>query len=77
MLASQLLFEDLVLASRSLALEEKQELLKRLDTLPEDKKTKLRAILEHEFDTFVRLDALAFEAVSEFAQSLQTVPVTA
>lgn len=63
--------EDLILSSRSLNLEEKQDLLKRLDTLDEDKKTKLREILERELQSFQKMDQMALAAIQQFAQSLK------
>lgn len=65
--------EDLILSSRSLALEEKQEILKLLDTYDEAKKTKLRAILEKEFNSFQRLDEMALSAIQQFTVHLKTV----
>ncbi|MEK7524368.1 MAG: hypothetical protein AAB588_05070 [Patescibacteria group bacterium] len=63
--------EDLILSSRSLTLEEKQDLLKRLDTLDEDKKTKLREVLERELQSFQKMDQIALRALQEFTQDLR------
>ena len=68
--------EDLVLSSRSLTLEEKQEILKLLDTYDEAKKTKLRGILEKEFNSFQRLDEMALAAIQQFTAHLKTVTET-
>lgn len=73
MATQELTLEDLILSSRSLALEEKQELLKRLDTVDPAKKVKMREILEHEFLSFQKLDEIALSAVQQFTVSLKTV----
>lgn len=72
-MAANLALEDLILSSRSLALEEKQELLKLLDTYAPEKKAKLREILEREFQSFQKLDELALSAVQQFTSTLKTV----
>lgn len=76
MATAELTLEDLILSSRSLALEEKQELLKRLDTVDPATKTKMREILEHEFNSFQKLDELALSAVQKFTVTLKTVTET-
>lgn len=76
MAAYELTLEDLILSSRSLALEEKQELLKLLDTFPAEKKAKMREILDREFQSFQKLDQLALSAVQQFTVSLKTVTET-
>lgn len=73
MAQSQLQLEDLILFSRSLALEEKQELLKRLDTFTPEKKVRIREVLEKEFNTFQKLDDMAVAAVQTFTQTLKPV----
>ncbi|MBI2638180.1 hypothetical protein HYW83_01180 [Candidatus Peregrinibacteria bacterium] len=73
MAQTQLQLEDLILFSRSLTLEEKQELLKRVDTLEPEKIAKLREILEKEFNSFQRLDDLALTAVRGFADNLKLI----
>ncbi len=69
----QLQLEDLILFSRSLALEEKQELLKRVDRLEPEKIAKLREILEKEFNSFQKLDDLALQAVQGFTNNLKLI----
>lgn len=69
----QLQLEDLILFSRSLALEEKQELLKRIDTLESEKIAKLREILEKEFNSFQKFDELALKAVQGFTNNLKLI----
>lgn len=76
MATAELTLEDLILSSRSLALEEKQELLKRLDTVDPAKKVKMREILEREFQSFQKLDEIALSAVQQFTVSLKTVTET-
>lgn len=73
MATTALALEDLILSSRSLSLEEKQELLKRLDILESEKKEKLRAVLEHEFEEFQKFDRLQLSAIQDFTQSLQSI----
>ncbi|GEM_PF-6428212 len=73
MAQAQLQIEDLILFSRSLALEEKQELLKRIDTLPPEKVIKLREILEKEFNSFQKLDDLAVQAIQGFTNNLKLI----
>lgn len=73
MATTALALEDLILSSRSLSLEEKQELLKRLDTLEPEKKAKLQAVLEHEFEEFQKFDRLQLSAIKDFTQSLQSI----
>lgn len=74
--AIQLAIEDLILSSRSLTLEEKQDLLKRLDLVPAEKKSKLREILAQEFESFQKLDAMALAAVRQFTQTLKPLAET-
>lgn len=76
MATQELTLEDLILSSRSLALEEKQELLKRLDTIDPTKRAKMREILEKEFNSFQKLDEIALSAVQQFTVSLKTVTET-
>lgn len=73
MTTTELTLEDLILSSRSLALEEKQELLKLLDTFSAEKKANMREILEREFQSFQKLDELALSAVQQFTSTLKTV----
>lgn len=70
---AHLQLEDLILFSRSLALEEKQELLKRVDTLEPEKIAKLREILEKEFNSFQKFDELALKAVQGFTNNLKLI----
>lgn len=70
---AHLQIEDLILFSRSLALEEKQELLKRIDTLEPAKIAKLREILEKEFNSFQKLDDMALQAVQGFTNNLKLI----
>lgn len=72
-MTTTLTLEDLILSSRSLMLEEKQELLKRLDTINAEKKARLHQILEEEFNSFRRLDQVALSAISQFTSTLKTV----
>jgi len=65
--------EDLILRSRALALEEKQELLKKLDTIPEDKKEQMRVVLAKESEEFEKMDKKAMFAIQQFTQTLKTV----
>lgn len=74
---SSLLLEDLILASRSLALEEKQDLLKHLDKLPEPRRTRLRKILEKEFASFEKIEELTMNAVTKFTQDIYLLSVAA
>lgn len=76
MAIQELTLEDLILSSRSLTLEEKQELLKRLDTVEPAKRVKMREILEREFQSFQKLDELALGAIQQFTVSLKTVTET-
>ncbi len=76
MAAQELTLEDLILSSRSIALEEKQELLKLLDTFSPEKKAKMREILEREFQSFQKLDRLALSAIQQFTATLKTVTET-
>lgn len=76
MTTDELTLEDLILSSRSLALEEKQELLKLLDTFSPEKKAKMREILEREFQSFRKLDQLALSAIQQFTVTLKTVTET-
>lgn len=73
MAQAQLQLEDLILFSRSLTLEEKQELLKRIDTFPEEKKVQIREVLEKEFQAFQKLNDMAIAAVQTFTQTLKPV----
>lgn len=70
---AQLSIEDLILFSRSISLEEKQAILKNLSTMPEDKKTHIKGILQREFDAFQRLDDLALHTIQDLTQGLQTI----
>lgn len=70
---AQLQIEDLILFSRSLTLEEKQELLKKIDTLAPEKVVKLREILEKEFNSFQKLDDLATQAIQGFTNHLKLI----
>lgn len=54
-------------------LEEKQDLLKKLDTIPADKKEKLKEVLAQEFESFQKLDDMALHAIKSFTQSLQLI----
>lgn len=74
---SSLLLEDLILASRSLALEEKQDLLKHLDKLPEPRRTRLREILEKEYDALQKIEEQATNAVTKFTQDIYLLSVAA
>mgnify|MGYP001591089283 CR=1 FL=1 len=73
MAQAQLQIEDLILFSRSLTIEEKQELLKKLDTYEPQKKTQIREVLEKEFETFKKLDAMELSAIQMFTQTLKPV----
>lgn len=64
---------DLILFSRSVTLEEKQEILKNLNSYPEDKKKRLYEILQGEFDTFQKLNDMALNTIKELTISLQTI----
>lgn len=73
---SQLQLEDLILSSRSLTLEEKQELLKRLDSIAPEKKVEIKEILERERSSFKRIDEMALAAIRQFTQDLKLVTAT-
>lgn len=73
MATTTLALEDLILSSRSLSLEEKQELLKRLDMLDPEKQEKLRSVLEREFEEFQKFDRLQLSAIQGFTQNLQNI----
>lgn len=72
----ELSLEDLILSSRSIALEEKQDLLKRLDMIAPEKKIAMREILEKEFNSFQKLDELALSAIQKFTVSLKPITET-
>lgn len=73
MTSAKLPLEDLILSSRSLTIEEKQNLLKQLDTLEKDKKVKLQQILEEEYLSLQKMDQLTLTAIQQFTQTLQTI----
>lgn len=68
-----LTLEDLILSSRALSVEEKQELIKKIDTLPQDKREKIREALKKEFVSFKRFNELQNAAIKEFTQDLQNI----
>ena len=69
--ASILDLEDLILSSRLLSLEEKQEILKKMDSMEMEKKNKLRELLEREFNSFQKMDELGLTAIQNFIKILQ------
>jgi ribosome recycling factor len=62
---------DLILFSRSITLEEKQEILKNLNSYPEDKKKQLYEVFQEEFDKFQKLNDAALHTIQELTISLQ------
>jgi hypothetical protein len=72
---TNLSLEDLILSSRSLTIEEKQDLLKKLDTIPADKKEKMREILTREFESFQKIDAMELSAIKNFTEHLKNITI--